>query len=103
MEKRLLIALALAAVVILISQKLFPASPPPIKATGDTTAVMGHVDTTGSARVAQDSSAPVPPVPTVRHSDVGQNAVTANNAAMANAVDTIAVVTPKATYHFTST
>ena len=92
MEKRLLIALALAAVVIILSQKLFPSPPAPIKTTVDSTVVATSVDSAAHRRVDSAVSAiGSQPIVATR----GNDSVTAK-------VDTLSVVTPKATYHFTS-
>ena len=92
MEKRLLIALALAAVVILVSQKLFPSPPAPIKATADSIAVATTADST--ARHGVDSAvASVAARPVAAATGVDSTAPK---------MDTLSVVTPKATYHFTS-
>src|SRR5256885_2045571 len=94
MEKRLLIALALAAVVILLSQKLFPAPAAPTKRAGDTTAVIAGSDSTRSIRTSHDSTA----VP--EGSKTSEQIITAGTGH--TSVDTISLSTPKATYHFTS-
>jgi YidC/Oxa1 family membrane protein insertase len=93
MEKRLLIALALAAIVIIVSQKLFPAPATPPKLTTDSTSVVVRGDstvTTGSVKVSTSRSTSQQPGDTSQL--IGQPA----------GFDTIPVVTPKATYHFTS-
>jgi YidC/Oxa1 family membrane protein insertase len=95
MEKRLLIALALAAIVIIVSQKLFPAPPTPVKLGTDSTAVaIGRDSSTTARRVS----------PAVGDStSISQQPGGADQAtAQSTSVDTIPVVTPKATYHFTS-
>ena len=92
MEKRLLIALALAAVVIILSQKLFPSPAVPIKARADSSAVVTNVDSTARRSVDSTvSSVTSRPIVTAPAKDT-----------VALKVDTLDVVTPKATYHFTS-
>lgn len=92
MEKRLLIALALAAVVIILSQKLFPSPAVPIKARVDSSAVVNNVDLTAHHNVDSTMSSVVSrPVMTAPGKDT-----------IAVKVDTLNVMTPKATYHFTS-
>ena len=90
MEKRLLIALALAAIVILVSQKLFPAPPLPKKLAGDTT-----VATRDSTQPARDTTS------SVAVDTTAVNKVTAP-LAPAIALDTISVTTSKAIYQFHS-
>jgi YidC/Oxa1 family membrane protein insertase len=94
MEKRLLIALALAVIVILISQKLFPSPPAPPKIRGESVTVIrdstrGIRDTAPKTAIAVDS---VKPNPAARN---GINTT-------AISVDTIPIVTSKATYRFSS-
>lgn len=92
MEKRLLIALALAAVVIILSQKLFPSPPAPIKTTVDSAVVATNVDSATHHRVdSAVSSVGSPPSVPARGND-----------SATTRIDTLNVVTPKATYHFTS-
>jgi YidC/Oxa1 family membrane protein insertase len=102
MEKRLLIALALAALVIIISQKLFPAPTPP-KIPG--------VDTIASARdttkreqntitVSQDSIHSRDSVPTT--ASIRSDSARFHSTVGAAVIDSIPIVTPKAIYHFTS-
>ncbi|MEP7064826.1 MAG: membrane protein insertase YidC [Gemmatimonadota bacterium] len=94
MEKRLLIALALAAIVILISQKLFPTPHVPAKTMGDSTRVANSEDSSRApARPSMDSLTPGIP----QTSPLGAPTVNASST-----VDTIPITTPKATYHFTS-
>jgi YidC/Oxa1 family membrane protein insertase len=101
MEKRLLVALALAAIVIFMSQKLFPAPPAPKGLSGDTTAavrdtITGQRDTTAAiAEKNRDTTNGNEPV-------THQQQVTAI-ASPQIVVDTISVITSKATYHFSST
>jgi YidC/Oxa1 family membrane protein insertase len=92
MEKRLLIALALAAVVILVSQKLFPSPLAPIKATADSIAVPTTADSSAH-RGADSAIASTAARPVAAATGVDSTA---------RKVDTLSVVTPKATYHFTS-
>jgi YidC/Oxa1 family membrane protein insertase len=93
MEKRLLLALALAAIVILISQKLFP-SPTPSRAAGDSSTVAAISD---SARARQSVPDSVQGGATeLLPGNRGQSSAPPTN------VDTISVTTPKTTYHFTS-
>lgn len=102
MEKRLLIALALAALVIIISQKLFPAPPAPKSLSADSNAV-SH-DTTS---VAQNTKKPAQEVISSRDSAISATGVHSDStgsqpdASMA-VIDSIPIVTPKATYHFTT-
>jgi len=98
MEKRLLIALALAAIVILISQKLFPAPSTPVKVAGDTTSVTALGNSSHSTQSTQslpDSS---------KVSAVVQGSETSGTTTppASTSVDTIRVVTPKVIYHFSS-
>jgi YidC/Oxa1 family membrane protein insertase len=102
MEKRLLIALALAAIVILISQKLFPAPPLPKKSAGDTTAVSRE-----NVQPARDSASTITVSDSMKTSSRRpESAVTttASKSSMpaAVALDTISVTTSKATYRFHS-
>ena len=92
MEKRLLIALALAAVVILVSQKLFPSPRAPIKTITDSIAVATNVDSTVH-RSVDSTASDVATRPTATATRIDTTAVK---------IDTLSVVTPKATYHFTS-
>lgn len=94
MEKRLLIALALAAIVILISQKLFPTPPVPKKLSGDTTAVALKNDST---RVVQKAPESITTVTVAR-----QSSDTNDRSDTTVVADTTSVVTPKARYQFTS-
>lgn len=92
MEKRLLIALALAAIVIVASQKLFPSPPVPIKATRDSTAAaVTFADSSARRNVDSVVTGAIPKAIPVAILD---SAVTKS--------DTLSVVTPKAIYHFTS-
>jgi YidC/Oxa1 family membrane protein insertase len=95
MEKRLLIALALAAIVIIVSQKLFPTPSAPVKLATDSTTVAIRKD---SSAVATRISPTVSSSTSISQQpgDTGQTVV------LSAGVDTIPVVTPKATYHFTS-
>lgn len=95
MEKRLLISLALAAIVIILSQKLFPSPPAPLKLSTDTT----------SAAVVKDSanlhvSASIGPSGNGNTSGPQSDLAKAVNSGLK--ADTISVVTPKVIYHFTS-
>lgn len=94
MEKRLLIALALAALVIFVSQKLFPGPPIVAKVGGDTTVVSTvKGDSLRNAQTLQSSAATVAaPTPKQTDTSAGKELI----------ADTIPVVTPKAVYHFTS-
>src|SRR6476660_5023349 len=97
MEKRLLIALVLAAIVIIVSQKIFPSLPTPSK--------LG-VDTLSSVASTYDS------VLSLQEPDSGKSARTSRlqvelNPAKTNDTTqilgkTLTIVTSKATYHFTS-
>ena len=96
MEKRLLIALALAAIVILVSQKLFPSPVLPVKQAIDTTLTTVANDS-GVGTHTSDSA------------KTGQLVLTAGKPGEARGTDTavakaetLSVVTPKATYHFSS-
>ncbi len=107
MEKRLLLALALAAIVILISQKLFPTPAVPKRLARDSTAVMRDTSQvqhdTNTAVVSNDSSRTRP---TSSEQTIHREETTTAEVAIASspisAVDTISVATPKVTYHFTS-
>jgi YidC/Oxa1 family membrane protein insertase len=96
MEKRLLIALALAAIVILVSQKLFPSPVLPIKQAIDTSTVAVANDSITGVRVS-DSGKVVQPVSAAEK--LGKTRGVDTTVARA---DTLSVVTPKATYHFSS-
>ena len=103
MEKRLLIALALAAIVIFISQKLFPAPPAPPKARTDSARVTAARDTAStSSEVATAASDSVKQNASIDsgHIRVGLTPTAAPSAAIP--FDTIRIVTPKATYRFSS-
>ena len=104
MEKRLLIALALAAVVILISQKLFPSPAAPVKPpAGNATAARdtggntsaGTGDTASARSVTIDS---VARSPAVESQTAGHQPTTVPTLP----VDTISIVTSKAKYQFSS-
>jgi YidC/Oxa1 family membrane protein insertase len=105
MEKRLLIALALAAIVILISQKLFPGPPAPVKSpsgnaatTRDTTArdtLGGAEDTTRIAVTTRDSVIPQPEAE-------NKGAANQPDAPAMAPMDTVSVLTAKAKYQFSS-
>ena len=102
MEKRLLIALALAALVIIISQKLFPAPPTPKSLGRDSIAAAR--DTSGRR---QDTTSPSPNSISSRDSVVISTGVHRDSTKVQPvvnpmAIDSIPIVTPKATYHFTS-
>ena len=103
MEKRLLIALALAAIVIFISQKLFPAPPAPPKARTDSARVTAARDTAStSSEVATAASDSVKQNASIDsgHIRVGLTPTAAPSASIP--FDTIRIVTPKATYQFSS-
>ncbi|MDQ2930389.1 MAG: membrane protein insertase YidC [Gemmatimonadota bacterium] len=97
MEKRLLIALALAAIVIVVSQKLFPAPPVPVKLAADSTTLVTVKDSTPAALGARglDSIAARSGVTTSTPS------VTSKMEIAEASSDTLSVTTPKATYYFT--
>ncbi|MEO8879538.1 MAG: membrane protein insertase YidC [Gemmatimonadaceae bacterium] len=94
MEKRLLIALALAAIVIVVSQKLFPAPPVPIKLAVDSTAL---ATARNSATVLRGADSMTPTGATHE----GETAVPGKTGIAEAKAETLSVVTPKATYHFT--
>ena len=94
MEKRLLIALALAAIVIVISQKLFPAPPAPVRTAVDSSSVAINHDST-NALSHQSDSVSITKAPAAVSTGTQSDTSTVK-------VDTLSVVTPKATYHFTS-
>lgn len=94
MEKRLLIALGLAAIVIIVSQKLFPAPPAPVKPASDSTMVSTIVDSTHSTRVTDTSAIS-------RRDSVGQASALGKTQFVEAKSETLSVVTPKAIYHFT--
>ena len=101
MEKRLLIALVLAAIVILISQKLFPGPPAPQKAPGSRNAavrdtVQGVKDSAGIATRISDSTRDHPAV------ENGRSETPSLASSTPAILDTISLVTPKATYRFGS-
>lgn len=95
MEKRLLIALALAAIVIVLSQKLFPSPPASLKRSTDTTIAVAASDS-GNSHISDPKSS------SGNGSTPGPqgNLPKADNSAVK--ADTISVVTPKVIYHFTS-
>ena len=96
MEKRLLIALALAAIVIIVSQKIFPSVPAPSNLAMDS---LGTVVTNDSehnssffdSTVASGSNTPSTQLTRSRMVDTAESRS-----------ETLTVVMPKATYHFTS-
>jgi YidC/Oxa1 family membrane protein insertase len=95
MEKRLLIALALAAIVIVLSQKLFPSLPTPLKLPTDTAIVAIAIDSSKSRvsdlkTLSEARNAPGLQVDLQKADNAGVKA------------DTLSVVTPKAIYYFTS-
>jgi YidC/Oxa1 family membrane protein insertase len=95
MEKRLLISLALAAIVIILSQKLFPSPAAPLKLSTDTT-ITAAINDSGNSHVSDVKSL----------SGVGNTPGLQNDLPKADnpgvKADTISVATPKAIYHFTS-
>lgn len=95
MEKRLLIALALAAVVIILSQKLFPSPPPPVKTKADSVSAISRTDSTVRQNV--DTS-----VATSAAKPSALPAATTSGLDSVAKVDTLSVITPKATYNFSS-
>ncbi|MEP7087652.1 MAG: membrane protein insertase YidC [Gemmatimonadota bacterium] len=96
MEKRLLIALALAAIVILVSQKLFPGPLVPTKSTADSTALATAADSVAKLRVIDSTRTSTPSVNAVKVSDrSGLDTIAAK-------AETLSVITPKATYDFSS-
>ena len=100
MEKRLLLALALAAIVILISQKLFPAPAAPKRLAGDSTTVVRD-----TSQVQRDTDTAVVSNDSARASATNSKDAVHREEATASsmsAIDTIPVATPKAIYHFTS-
>jgi len=107
MEKRLLLALALAAIVILISQKLFPAPAVPKRLAGDSSAISRDTSQVqrdaNTAVVGNDTSkANATNREQVAHREETTTIPAATTSTPATAIDTIPIVTPKATYHFTS-
>lgn len=95
MEKRLLIALALAAIVIVLSQKLFPSPPAPLKLPIDTTIATTRADSEASHVSDVKSLSGTGNMPGSR-SDLPKADTPGIKA------DTLSVVTPKAIYQFTS-
>jgi YidC/Oxa1 family membrane protein insertase len=95
MEKRLLIALALAAIVIVVSQKLFPSVPTLSKPGTDTSSTIAVTDSDHSSHLPDSSSTSVSGITPGQLS--GSRTDTAETRS-----ETLSVVTPKATYHFTS-
>lgn len=97
MEKRLLIALALAAIVIVVSQKLFPSVAAPAKLAADSTTLMSATDSASNASrttkltTFSAGNATLPRLPDAGKVDI-----------LEAGADTLSVVTPKATYHFSS-
>jgi YidC/Oxa1 family membrane protein insertase len=96
MEKRLLIALALAAIVILVSQKLFPPPVVPIRQATDTSAIPVANDSIAGVRVSDSAKVALPVLAAGKPSDVRGVDTTVVKA------DTLSIVTPKVTYHFSS-
>ena len=102
MEKRLLIALALAAIVIFISQKLFPGPPAVQKSPGNSTAVVRDTvqripdSTTAVATTVRDSAVVNP---AAKNSRPGSELSAVSTLPL---TDTISVVTSKAIYRFGS-
>ena len=96
MEKRLLIALALAAIVIIVSQKIFPSAPTPLKFGADSSTSVVANDSNHNLHLS-DSTAVNGASVIVRQSNESRTVDS-----VAARAETLAVVTPKATYHFTS-
>ena len=96
MEKRLLIALALAAVVILVSQKLFPPPVVPSGVLADSTALVSTSGSVGTTRVSDSTHVGLPAVAGLKDGN-GRKADT-----LQVKEDTLTVVTSKATYYFSS-
>ncbi len=96
MEKRLLIALALAAIVILVSQKLFPSPVVPIRQATDTSTISVANDSIMGARVSDSAKATQPVLLAGKPSNARDVDTTAVK------TDTLGVITPKVTYHFSS-
>ena len=102
MEKRLLIALALAAIVILVSQKLFPTPPLPKTPAGDTTAAARD-----SEQIVRDTMSLVAPNDSINTSKRRTELVDTTTASKLSTpavvpLDTISVTTSKAIYRFHS-
>jgi YidC/Oxa1 family membrane protein insertase len=95
MEKRLLIALALAAIVIVVSQKLFP-SPVVPKVVTDSAAVL-RGDTSAVARQVGDSTNSI-----VSRGLAPRTSVAGVSDSTFARAETLTVTTPKAVYHFNS-
>ena len=102
MEKRLLIALALAAIVIFISQKLFPAPPVAPKAPGDSVHVSATRDTASDSNSLSLSSDSAKQSTGVDSAHVKAGLIPATSST-STPLDTIPIITPKATYRFSST
>jgi YidC/Oxa1 family membrane protein insertase len=96
MEKRLLLALVLAAIVIVVSQKLFPTSIAPKRATADSTTIPSIADS--GQESSQANSAKIAGTGPITQSDTS---VTHERGA-APIGDTLVISTSKATYHFAS-
>jgi len=96
MEKRLLVALALAAIVILVSQKLFPSPVVPIRQATDTSTISVANDSIMGARVSDSAKATQPVLLAGKPSNARDVDTTAVK------TDTLGVITPKVTYHFSS-
>ena len=96
MEKRLLVALALAAIVILVSQKLFPSPVVPIRQATDTSTISVANDSITGARVSDSAKATQPVLLAGKPSNARDVDTTAVK------TDTLGVITPKVTYHFSS-
>ena len=96
MEKRLLIALALAAIVILVSQKLFPSPVVPIRQVMDTSTIVVANHSITGVRVSDSVKATQPVLVTGKPGDTRGVDTTVVK------TDTLGVITPKVTYHFSS-
>ncbi|HEY5214196.1 MAG TPA: membrane protein insertase YidC [Acidobacteriaceae bacterium] len=96
MEKRLLLALVLAAIVIVVSQKLFPTPAAPRRVTADSTAVVSIADSVQKS--SQSDSAKIPEPAPIAQSDTS----VAHERGAAPIGDTLVISTSKAIYRFAS-
>lgn len=93
MDKRFLILLAVVVVVVLLTPRLFPAPPAPMKTLADSVAAL---DTTHRAVAESSAVPPASPAPRAPAADTTSLATSSARA------DTIAVRTSNATYRFST-
>ena len=95
MEKRLLLALVLAAIVIVVSQKLFPTPITP-RQPSDSTVVASHAD---SVRTTSHTESTTTAAPSALHPTI---AAATTSSALSPIGDSIAIAAPKAIFRFAS-